>query len=88
MDLLLHGHIFEVDGRLKYLGPEHGGVARDPVEALWQEKQREDWLRSLGFGISRIIWADFFGLARRAALDRLTREYVATRNYRPPLTAT
>ena len=48
------------------------------IEVLWQEKEREDWLRSLGLGVSRIVWSDLFGAGRRAALKRLTREYLAT----------
>jgi hypothetical protein len=73
VDMLLNGHIFEFDGRVKYTG-EFGAGA----DVLWQEKQREDWLRSLGFGISRIVWSDLFGPGRRAALQRLAREYLAT----------
>jgi hypothetical protein len=87
VDMLLHGHIFEVDGRVKFIGADRGGLAEDPVDALWREKKREDWLRSLGFGISRIIWDDFLGTARRAALARLTREYLATRSGRRPKAA-
>jgi hypothetical protein len=73
VDMILNGHIFEFDGKVKYTG-EFG----ESTEVLWQEKQREDWLRSLGFGISRIVWSDLFGPARRAALKRLAGEYVAT----------
>lgn len=78
LDMVLRGHAFEFDGRLKFVGREHGGVALDPERALWEEKQREDWLRSLGFGISRIIWADLFGVRRRHTLRRLDREFRAT----------
>ncbi len=78
VDLHLSGHIFEFDGRLKYVGTANGGVAEDVERVLWDEKLREDWLRSLGFGISRIVWADLFGPARRTALRRLEREYLAT----------
>ena len=78
VDLLLNGHVFEFDGRRKYVGTANGGVADDVEQVLWNEKQREDWLRSLGFGISRIVWADLFGPARRVALARLAREYLAT----------
>jgi hypothetical protein len=73
VDLILNGHIFEFDGKVKYTGEFGAGP-----EVLWREKEREDWLRSLGFGISRIVWSDLFGPARRAALKRLAREYLAT----------
>lgn len=78
VDLLLNGHVFEFDGRHKYVGRANGGLAEDVEQVLWNEKQREDWLRSLGFGISRIVWADLFGTARRIAQRRLAREYLAT----------
>ncbi len=81
VDLLLHGHVFEFDGRQKYVGREQGGLAQGaPEHVLWQEKQREDWLRSLGFGVSRIVWLDLFGAARREAVTRLGREYLATQD--------
>ncbi len=78
VDLLLNRHIFEFDGRRKYVGTANGGVADDLEKVLWNEKQREDWLRSLGFGVSRIVWSDLFGPARRIAQRRLVREYLAT----------
>ena len=79
VDLLLEGHVFEFDGRQKYLGVAHGGFTDDVGDVVWQEKQREDWLRSLGLGVSRIVWGDLFGTSRRAARQRLSREYLATR---------
>ena len=83
VDLLLDGHAFEFDGRRKYVGDARGGHAPEEVEeSLWQEKQREDWLRSLGLGISRIVWADMFGLRRRETLVRLRREFLATQQWR------
>lgn len=82
VDLLLHGHVFEFDGRRKYVGKANGGVTDDVERALWEEKQREDWLRSLGFAVSRIVWADLFGSTRRIALRRLEREYVAAAAWR------
>ena len=83
VDMLLDEHVFEFDGRRKFIGQARGGFAPEEVESvLWQEKQREDWLRSLGFGISRIVWADLFGVRRREALRRLEREYLATQSRR------
>lgn len=47
--------IGEFDGRLKYRLASAGGNLE---EVLWQEKLREDRLRSLGYAIVRITWAD------------------------------
>jgi hypothetical protein len=47
--------IGEFDGRSKYLG-EFG--SHDPGDVLWREKQREDALRNLGYGVARLVWAD------------------------------
>jgi len=77
VDMLLEGHVIEFDGQIKYAGEFGSGTP-----ALWQEKQREDWLRSLGFGVSRIIWSDMFGTARTETLRRLRREYLATQERR------
>ncbi|NED95668.1 type IV toxin-antitoxin system AbiEi family antitoxin domain-containing protein [Phytoactinopolyspora alkaliphila] len=48
--------IGEFDGRSKYLG--NLGPDDDPADVLWREKQREDILRNLGFGVARLVWAD------------------------------
>lgn len=49
-------HVFECDGRLKYVDdPETGTVA---AETLWREKRREDAIRGLGFGLTRLTWSD------------------------------
>jgi hypothetical protein len=40
--------VVESDGRIKY----------DEPAALWAEKNREDWLRDLGFEVVRATWAD------------------------------
>ena len=91
LDMLLEGHVFEFDGRQKFIGTTRGGFAPEQLEdALWAEKQREDWLRSLGFGISRIVWADLFGTRRAASLERLRREFLVTQTWRQgrgPVTA-
>lgn len=45
----------EFDGRAKYRAEESGGK---PEEIVWQEKQREDAIRSDGHRSVRWIWAD------------------------------
>jgi len=78
-DLRLGRHIFEPDGRIKYRPPEAGGVAtKAPEEVLWEEKGRQDFVTGFKLGMSRIVWADYWGAARVAALARLDREYLDT----------
>lgn len=81
VDVKVGRHLFEFDGRVKYVGRERGGVADRPVEqVLWEEKQREDWLRRTdgGHGMSRVIWDEMFGAARARTLRRLDAEYRET----------
>lgn len=78
VDLRLGWHLVEFDGRLKYARRRPYDDARPGEQVLWEEKRREDWLRSLGYGVSRVVWADCFGAARERARARLTREIAAT----------
>jgi len=81
VDLRVGRDLFEFDGRVKYLERDLGGVAdRPPSQVVWEEKQREDWLRRVhgGFGMSRLIWSELFGEERRQAKRRLRREYDET----------
>ena len=78
-DLRLGRHVFEPDGRLKYRRPAEGGLAdRDPEEVLWEEKLRQDWVCGFKLGMSRLVWADYWGARRPQALARLRREYLDT----------
>jgi hypothetical protein len=78
-DLRIGRHVFEFDGKVKYLRGQEGGVAnRDPSEVLWEEKMRQDWVCGFKLGMSRIVWADFWGGRRRLALARLARECAET----------
>jgi hypothetical protein len=80
LDMLVGCHAFEFDGRIKYQPTSNGGVAsRSPEDVVWEEKKRERLIRELGLGVSRIIWADLFGDARRVAVARLRRDYELTR---------
>ena len=45
--------VVEFDGRAKY-----GMDGRRPEDDLWAEKRREDALRSLGYVVVRVVWAD------------------------------
>ncbi len=58
--------LVECDGRIKYAGTGDGGP-----DVLWAEKQREDRIRRLKWGVERVINADF--ATPRALLHRLRR---------------
>lgn len=78
-DMRVGRHIFEFDGRVKYLPRDAGGVADKPVEdVLWEEKTRQDWVCGFKLGLSRIVWADLWGERRKVARGRLAREYAST----------
>ena len=76
-DLRVGRHVFELDGRLKYTARENGGLADDPAQVLWAEKQRQDFVTGFKLGVSRITYADLFS-GRAAAKSRLLREYADT----------
>ena len=80
-DLRIGRHIVEFDGRRKYRSVADGGDAeRDADDVVWDEKVRERDVASHGLGVSRVFWDDCLGRARRATMDRLRQEYVATVN--------
>ena len=80
-DLRIGRHVFEFDGRVKYVRIEDGGLAdREPSEVIWEEKKRERLLVAEGLGVSRIIWDDLWGRAREIAKQRLRAEYALTVN--------
>lgn len=54
-------------------------MATRPVEdVLWDEKDRQRLVCAQGLGMSRIIWDDLWGAARRRTLTRLRAEYQVT----------
>jgi hypothetical protein len=60
----------EVDGRIKYTDPAYLR-GRTPAQALWDEKQREDWLRTQCDGFGRWPWevANSAGALARRLLE-------------------
>lgn len=86
-DLRVGNHVFEVDGYIKYLPKESGGVADAPASrVVWDEKKRERLVCSEGLGMSRIFYEDFWGDRRAAAKRRLRAEYdVTERRFGPEL---
>lgn len=57
------GVVLEFDGKVKYAG-------LDGADALMREKQREDRIRRLGYGVVRLTWRDLYHPARVEALIR------------------
>ncbi len=77
VDLLVGGRVVvEFDGLVKYEGAE--GRA-----AMAAEKRREDWLRSLGYEVVRLTWADLERPRRVEALVRSALERAAASSARP-----
>jgi hypothetical protein len=78
-DMRVGRQLFEFDGAKKYLRQERGGLAVvDPDQVVVREKHREDWLRGYRLGMSRLVWADYWGARRELAKVRIRREYEAT----------
>jgi hypothetical protein len=63
----------EFDGRVKYRRARFG---RTPDQELWEEKRREDLLRSVGVRFVRAVLEDLG--SRRDELDRLVRRQLAS----------
>jgi hypothetical protein len=78
-DLRVGRHIFEFDGRRKYVATDDGGDADRPADqVVWDEKVRERDVTAHGLGMSRVFWADCMGRARLTTMRRLRDEYDAT----------
>lgn len=72
-------HLVEFDGMLKYRA-----TAGDPEaasRAVQAEKRREDAIRSLGWGVSRVVWSELSGQVRIAMLHRVRRDLERSRRY-------
>ena len=69
-------HIVEVDGRIKYRPVDEGGLAdRDLEEILWEERSRHRDINAVGLGVSRLVYADFWGDRRERAKERLVADH-------------
>jgi predicted transcriptional regulator of viral defense system len=77
-DVRVGRHLFELDGKIKLIPVADGGVAdRDPLEILWAQKERQDFITGFKLGVSRVAYRDL-GPGRRQAVARLRREYADT----------
>ena len=78
-DIRIGCHLFEVEGRIKLVPVEEGGVATEPPSVVaWKQKRRERDLRDVGLGMSQIFWSDYLPTNRAEAEKRLRREYADT----------
>jgi hypothetical protein len=78
-DIRVGCHLFECDGKGKYLPVAEGGLAeKSPTEVVWDEKKRERLLHRVGLGTSRIFFEDYWSPQRASALVRLKEEYDET----------
>ena len=87
-DLIVGNHVVEFDGKAKYLRSVGETDQLTAGEIVWEEKERQRLICAEDLGVSRLIWADFWGLARDEARRRLTSELAITRarfgDRRPP----
>jgi len=79
-DLRVGRHLVECDGRAKSRPLIDGGLAdRDLEQILWDERRRQREVCAEGLGMSRLVYADFWGDARERARERILREEEVTR---------
>ena len=57
-DLRIDRHIVELDGKVKLRLIKDGGYSTDPVETLWREKERQDFVCGFKLGMSRLTHHD------------------------------
>lgn len=78
-DFRISWHTFELDGKIKYDvdGPYARG--RSAQQILYDEKQREDFVRGEEYGVTRFGWADLWGRRRRDLQARCHRDIALTR---------
>lgn len=80
LDMIIGCHAIEFDGKAKYQPTDGGGLADRPAgDVVWDEKERQRLVCAEGLGMSRLIWADFWGSDRPAAQQRLREEEAITR---------
>lgn len=79
IDLRVGRHLVEFNGRVKYQSVQLGGLRdRELEEVLWDERTRSSLVCGEGFGLTPLIYADFWGERRERAKRRLCREYEVT----------
>ena len=77
-DVRIGRHIFEMEGKVKFIPESVGGVASsDPIEVAWAQRERDDFITGFKLGISHVTYPDL-GPRRARAVERLRREYADT----------
>ncbi len=77
-DFRISWHTFEMDGKAKYDVDGPFARGRTAQQILWDEKQREDFVRGHDLGVTRFGWADLWGRPRREFQARCHRDIEAT----------
>lgn len=65
-------HLAEFDGKVKY--EQYLRPGERASDAVFREKQREDVIRSQGWGMTRITWSDIMGERGKATMQRLRQD--------------
>ena len=77
-DLRVGRHVFEMEGKVKFIPVAQGGVATaDPTAIAWAQRERDDFITGFKLGMSHVTYHDL-GPGRARAVERLRREYAAT----------
>ncbi|MGA8846002.1 MAG: type IV toxin-antitoxin system AbiEi family antitoxin domain-containing protein [Nocardioides sp.] len=78
-DIRVGNHVFETDGWLKLVPVNRGGVAtKSADEVLRDQRKRETLICREGLGMTRWVYADFFGARRAEAKASALRDYQVT----------
>jgi hypothetical protein len=78
-------HVFEADGRITFESPQDNlGRPISASQKLWDEKRREDQLRGLGLGVSRLTHRDTLPANAERVRKRLWSEIRAQQGRRAP----
>lgn len=70
-DIRVGNLVIETDGRVKYRRSENGGLSADPERTVWDEKQRQRAVHGRGLVVARLVWSDYWGARRAAAIREL-----------------
>jgi hypothetical protein len=77
-DVRVGRHVFEMEGKVKYIPVAEGGVATvDPIDVAWAQRERDDFITGFKLGMSHVTYRDL-GPGRVQAIARLRREYADT----------
>lgn len=79
IDLRVGRHLVEFDGRVKYRSTVDGGLRDGDLEQLmWDQRRRASLVCAEGYGLTPLVYADFWGVRRTLAKERIVREVAVT----------